>query len=133
MKLSEHFNNVFSYSQGVEQWCRNLYKDMSGNDMNYTFVSDFALDDFYGDTTRVEKLYERIKKEWMRNYKAFTEVCVSINLLAWANDKLSQQGIEGRETFTEFYSDLYYKAKDEFYEFYKYDNEAKDYFFSMTD
>jgi hypothetical protein len=133
MKLSEKFKNLFTYSQGVEKWCRKLYYEMTGNEMSYTFVSDMALEDFTGDTTKVDWIYNKIKKEWLKDYKAFTEVCISINLLAWANDKLSQQGIDDRDVFTNYYSELYYKARDEFYEYYKNDDEAKDYFFSMTD
>jgi hypothetical protein len=133
MKLTEYFKNQFSYSQGVEDWCRKLYYEMTGNKMSYTFVSDMALEDFTGDTTKVDWIYNKIKKEWLNDYKAFTEVCISINLLAWANDKLEQQGFDGRSIFTEYYSELYYKARDTFYEHYKGKSEEIDYFYSMTD
>ena len=106
---------------------------MTGNELSYTFVSDMALEDFTGDTTKVDWIYNKIKKEWLNDYKAFTEVCISINLLAWANDKLSQQGFDDRSVFTEYYSELYYKARDTFYDYYTNDLEKKDYFFSMTD
>ena len=133
MKLSDYFKNANSYSQGVEDWCRKLYYEMTGNKMSYTFVSDMALEDMTGDTSKVDWIYNKIKNEWLSDYKAFTEVCISINLLAWANDRLEQQGFDGRSIFTEYYSELYYKARDTFYDYYENDQEKKDYFFSMTD
>ena len=133
MEILDYFKNANSYSQGVEEWCRKLYYEMTGNKLSYTFVSDMALEDITGDTSKVDWIYNKIKNEWLSDYKAFTEVCISINLLAWANDRLEQQGFDGRSIFTEYYSELYYKARDTFYDYYKNDAEKKDYFFSMTD
>jgi hypothetical protein len=133
MKISEQFQNVFSYARGIETWCKGLYLELSGYELQYTFTSDLALVDWRGDVKEVEKSYKNILKQWSSDYKAFTELCIAINLLAWANEKLEQQGIDGRSKFTQFYSELYYKAKNEFYEKFKGQTEILDYFFNMTD
>lgn len=131
MKVQEKFKNVFTYAMGVEDWCKNLYKECSGNDLTYTFISDFAIADWYGKDSVMET-YENVLKSWGSDYKAFTEIVVALNLLSWANDALRQQGMEGRDEFVEIYSDLYYKARDEFYKKFKGDEE-RDWFFRMTD
>jgi hypothetical protein len=58
---------------------------------------------------------------------------MSLNVLSWANDQLAKQGIEGREKYIELYSELWFKAKDDFYKKYGKNEEACDYFFNMTD
>lgn len=129
MKVHEKFNNVFSYAAGIEAWCRECYP----SEMHYTFCSDFAIADWVGGKNSVMETYERVKNEWLSDYKAFTEVAVSINMLSWANNQLAEQGIEDREEFIQLYSELYYKARDDFYEKYSGNDEATEYFFEMTD
>ena len=133
MKLNEFFKNRFSYSQGVEAWCKALYEEMSGNQLTMTFASDLALEDWNGDTKSVYQLYKHIRKSWIDDYKAFAEVVIAINLLAWANDKLIKQGFENRESMRDFYSELYYESKKDYYKHYKGKLEECDYLYSMTD
>jgi hypothetical protein len=132
MKAQEFFKDVHHYAAGMEEWCKKLYDKLCGGKLEYTFVSDFAIGDWYGIDSAKET-YSRVKKSWLADYKAFTEVVISLNLLAWANDQLSKQGIEDRDQFTEFYSELYYTARDDYYKHYKGDQEKCDYIFSMTD
>jgi hypothetical protein len=132
MKLRDSFKNVFTYASGIEKWCKDFYYNMSGNKLNYTFCADFAIADWYGEKDLKES-YNRIKKSWISDYKAFTEVAISLNTLSWANDQLMKQGIDGREKYIELYSELWYQAKDDFYEKYSGNDEACDYFFNMTD
>ena len=105
---------------------------MSGNKLQYTFCSDFAIADWRGESA-VRETFKRVIKSWGTSYKAFTEIVLAINLLSWANDRLVQQGITDREKWVEFYSELYYDTKDEFYTKYDGNDEATDYFFNMTD
>jgi hypothetical protein len=131
MKVNEFFKNVFSYANGIEQWCKNFLMQTSGTKLTYTFTHDFAIADWYGEKS-VRESYNRIKKSWISDYKAFTEVAMSLNVLSWANDQLAKQGIEGREKYIELYSELWFKAKDDFYKKYGKNEEACDYFFNMT-
>jgi len=74
-----------------------------------------------------------VKREWIKDYKAFTEVVMALNLLSWANVQLKEQGIEGREDFINLYSDMYYQARDDFYKEWEGNEEATSYFFHTTD
>ena len=58
---------------------------------------------------------------------------MSLIYLAYANDQLRKQGVEDREKFIELYEKLFYEAKELFYEHYKDNEEAQDYFFEWTD
>ncbi len=129
MILHEKFSNVFSYAAGMEEWVNNAYPL---GPLNYTFVNDFAIADWY-NAKSVRETYERVKEEWLSNYKAFTEVVVALNQLSWAHNQLKEQGIDGRDEFIQLYSDLYYKSRDDFYDKHRGNEEATDYFFEMTD
>ena len=130
MKVQQGFKNVFTYAFGVESWSRRFLPNYA---WAYTFVSDFAIADFLDGAKAVKDTYRRIMQSYASNYKALTEIVISINVLSWANDALSRQGYEGREEFIKLYSDLYYKAKDKFYKLYGKDKEKSNYFFEMTD
>lgn len=131
MKLKEFFKNVLSYAAGMENWVDHHY-EMTGYKRKYTFVSDFAIADWYGRDTVMET-YKRVKKDWIKDYKAFTEVVMALNLLSWAHDALKRQGIEGRDEWVKLYSDLYCKAEDDFYKKWEGNEEATSYFFHTTD
>lgn len=128
-QLREGFKNANTYAAGMEIWVKNNYP----SEMKYTFSADFARMDWLMGIKGVLDTYELIKKGWLDNYKAFTEAVVSINMLAWAHYQLKQQGYDGRDTFIELYTDLYHQATNDFYEYYKDNEEARCYFFQMTD
>jgi len=128
MKVQQGFQNVFSYAYGVEDWVnKSLPKPLE-----FTFASDFAIADWYGES-EVLDTYERVKEAWLDDYKAFTEVVVAVNMLSWANDALTRQGYDDRERFVKLYSDLYYKARNDFYDKYEGNEQACNHFFEMTD
>ena len=132
MVIQDYFDNVFSYAFGVEKWIKDYFNEVGFNS-EYTFASDLAMVDWYEDKDEVKKTYNTIKNNWITSYKAFTEVVMCINLLSWANDKLKQQGFDDRDKWVDFYSELYYKARDDFYEKWGDNDEACSYFFTCTD
>jgi hypothetical protein len=129
MRVQQSFQNVFSYAFGVEKWVND---SLPLGPLKYTFASDFAIADWCG-ADDVRDTYERVKQSWLGDYKVFTEVVIALNMLSWANSALRKQGFEDRDEFVQLYSELYYKAKDDFYAKYGNDREACDYFFEMTD
>ena len=130
MKLKEFFKHgVFNYALDMENWCKKFYP----LELKYTFCHDFAIADWVSGVSGVKETYQRVKKSWLSDYKAFTEVVVSLNLLAWAHNQLMEQGIEDREQFVQLYSDLYHQATNDFYEKHGKNQEACDHFFNMTD
>ena len=132
MKVQEYFNDVFNYAYGVEEWIKKYFKSVN-YEIEYTFASDLALVDWYGKQEDVKETYQRIKNNWIDDYKAFTEAVMCINMLSWANDQLIKQGFDDREEWVEFYSELYYQARDDFYNKYENNEESCDYFFKTTD
>ena len=129
-QLNQGFKNAMTYAAGMEKW---VNKTLPGGKLKYTFVSDFARIDWMFGKQGVLDTYQSIKNSWLDNYKAWTEVVIAVNMLAWAHDNLREQGYAGREPFIELYSDLYYKAKDAFYEKYTGDEEKCHYFSHMMD
>jgi hypothetical protein len=129
-------NDVSKYAGIAEIWVKKYFQSV-GYKMGYTFVQDFAIADWDGGTKDVNETYGRVKKEWIDNYKAFTEAVMSINMLAWFYDQLIKQGVEREdiscEEIMDFYSELYYKAREDFYNKYENDEEACHYFFETTD
>ena len=113
----------------MEEWVNN---SLPLGPLNYTFVNDFAIADWYG-TKDVKETYDRVKKEWLSDYKAFTEVVIALNMLSWAHSALEKQGIDNRDEFVRLYADMYYKARADFYAQHEKNQNACDYFFEMTD
>jgi hypothetical protein len=133
MRVSEYFANVFSYAAGLEAWVQKYFNSIGSYKLKYTFVHDFAIADWCSGTNGIRDTYNKLLKEYGKDYKAFTELVMSINMLSWANDTLTKQGIDDRDKFGIYYSDLYYESRDKFYDTFKGNTEACDYFFEMTD
>lgn len=129
MILQEQFRNVMSYAAGIEHWVNN---QLPLGPLKFTFAADFAIADWYGES-EVKDTYKRVKESWLNDYKAFTEVVIALNMLSWANYALKNQGIDGRDTFVELYAKMYHQAMDDFYDKYRDNPTACDYFFEMTD
>ena len=81
-QLYQGFKNVFTYSAGMQQWVNNNLPAKP----EYTFAGDFAIADWMEGKSGVLETYNRVKKEWLNNYKAFTDAAVSINMLSWAHN-----------------------------------------------
>ena len=105
---------------------------MGSNELQYSFANDFAIADWRG-VSAVKDTYRVAITEHSDNYKALTEIVITLNLLSWAHDKLRKQGYDGREKFIALYVELYYKAKDHFYNVFAENDEAKRWFWEMTD
>ena len=127
MNITERFGNVLRYSASIGEMCRSMYP---GN-LEYTFCSDFATADWFGEKS-VRDTYSRVKKNWGNDYKTATEIVVALNLLAWVYDGLSSE-YEGCVSRSMMYSQMYHEAVDWFHEKYKDDREALEWFFEMTD
>ena len=128
-QVKKEFKSVFSYAYGVEDW---VNRNLPLGPLKFTFASDFAIADWYSRDD-VEDTYKRVKKAWIGDYKAFTEVVIALNMLSWANVALRDQGFAGRDDLITLYADLYYRAMDDFYAKYEGNTVACDYFLKMTD
>ena len=132
MDIKERFNDVFRYAFSAEAWVKSYFASI-GFECDHTFVSDLCIADWLGNDSAVIDTYKKFVKEWGEDYKTFTEIVMCINLLSWFNNKLIDEGIEGREKWVDFYGDLYYTARGSFYEKFRNNEEACDWFFNCTD
>lgn len=95
-----------------------------------TFYGDLTIAEQYGPDA-VKETYNKVCKEWIGNYKYFTEFVMCLNHKAWAHCD------EGNTELSRLYSDLYYDAEDLFYDYYDGNSpeneEARNYHFDITD
>ena len=133
--------DVFSYANWCEMNWRNNLANMSGYEPITTFFSDLSIAEFVSGAEGVKDTYKRIVKEWLRDYKFFTEFVICLNHKAWEMSARAEQGNDCRFKYDEcvtlcrLYSDLYYDATDIFYKKYDSDEHEKEreYFFEVTD
>lgn len=138
--------NVMAAAANWQHWYENFCKNesFSGIESITTFMSDFTIADFYG-LKSVKETYERVEKNWLSDYKFWTELCCVLchksNMWYGSEDKPDYYWVDDdgylkhpvNLEMSKLYSDLYYKAKDLFYEKYGEDKEACEYFFNVTD
>lgn len=91
-----------------------------------TFYSDLTIAELVEGAKGVKGTFNDVVKSWLDDYKYFTEFVMSLNYKAWEHANTNQR-------LSELYSDLYYKADEMFYEHYAENEEAKDYYFNVTD
>ena len=131
--LQQKFKNAMQYSKGVDGWCKALYNEMTDCTLSESFCAQFALVDWDDDLDLLQTFYGIVKEKYLKDYKKFTEIVISINLLKWANDRFVIDGLPEREKFTKFYKELYYVARSDYYRFYRGCQEECDYLYSMSD
>lgn len=140
--------NVFQYATIVEMnWKANL-NEMSGFEPKYTFYHDFAIAEFCQskglDKNAIKKTYNEVIKSWGNNYKALTEIILVLNHKCWAffADENKDNSVDGNylgiskeksNVISKMYQDLYEKADAFFFEKFADNEEAKDYYFEVTD
>lgn len=130
MKLYEKFTDVHAYAASMEAWCLSVVSEFTDIELIHTFATDLAIADWYG-VNDVMDTYERIKQQWIADYKTFAEAVITINLMALAHSQLSKQGVDDRGIFSKLYIALYVKAKKDYFDYYKGNMEASDYLFTM--
>lgn len=95
-----------------------------------TFHTDFALALMFGHNAVLET-YDRVKKEWLSSPDYWTAAVVAINILSW------QCYERNKQSECDLFSDLYYRARDDFYNYYASDSASdkliRQYFFDITD
>lgn len=121
--------NVFEYAAREEGLFeanigRTGYKRLT------TFYSDLSIAEWYSPES-VKETYETVCGEWIDDYKYFTEFVMCLNWKSW------EHADRGNNELSSLYSDLYYRARDLFYEHYEGDDPEKkkavNYFFETTD
>lgn len=78
-----------------------------------TFANDLAIAECFGDDAILDT-YRRAVKEWIGDYKYMTELIMVLNWLCWFWHDCDRADVE----LSGIYADLYYAARDAFYEHY---------------
>lgn len=118
------FTNVFTYAAGCQNSFENQMREI-GQEPISTFFSDLSIAEWIGDESVVDTI-KRAKDSWKADYKMLTELIIATNWKSWqwarVDKKLCSLYVEQYELLDRF-----------FYELYKHDKEAADYYFRMTD
>lgn len=140
--------NVFQFSALAEMnWKANLAQ-MSGFEPKYTFYHDFAIAEFcreyMNDKKAIENTYNDVIKSWGDNYEALVEIILVLNHKSWAFfvDENKENSVDGKylgiskeksNVIGRLYAELYEKADAVFFEKFKGNEKANDYYFNVLD
>ena len=129
---------IFEYAFKTEQiFFKNVLAE-NGYECFTTFYSDLTLAECAEGKKGVEDTIKNVIRNWLGDYKYFTEFIMAINMKSWEMAYRQKKNMpaphkENPEELGKFYAEQYYALKDKFYEHYKGNEEACDYFFNTTD
>lgn len=132
MEVKEVFFSSEDYASSIANYVRTYFQG-NGYNLLTPAAYELALAEWIGGLEDVRKVYTNLYKRYASDYKKFTDLVMQVNMLSWANNTLIRQGFDGRGEYLEFYSELYYEARDSFYDTYSGNEEACDYYFNTTD
>ncbi|MDY5968650.1 MAG: hypothetical protein SPJ13_01340 [Bacteroidales bacterium] len=103
-----------------EQVSGNGYKPFT------TFYSDLTIADVFG-MKAVKDTYKRVCKSWLDNYKYFAEFIMALNIKCWYWYQ------NGNQDLSLLYHDLYYDAKNKYFDTHTENKEAISYYYDNVD
>lgn len=130
MNLEEYFGDLEFYTSLAEDSIKKRL-DNIGFKCEHSFIKDFMSAE-WDDLEKVEDVYSKLKEDWLSDYKAWTEVAVCLNYIAWFHDILIQAGMDYSYDAEDLYTELYHRATIEFNRKYKGNDEALDYYYEQT-
>ncbi len=119
------FKNVFTYSAGAEVWFKKIMATL-GYECISTFYYDLSIAEYVSGEKGVKDTIRNVKKSWISDHKMFTEFALALayKAIQWENVDVE---------LSQFYGDAYYEVRDYYYDHYKNNEDAKTYFFNVTD
>lgn len=110
----------------------------------YAKLSEGEFDILNNPTTTTEEAHNAIVNMvnelfdyYKADYKKLTEFCLCVNWKSWSHYESIETPCEltkeERENVAQTYADLWYEVRDKFYDLYRNNEDATDYFFRMTD
>lgn len=119
------YPNVFAYAASCERnFERNLRSDYS---RKTTFFSDFSIAEWCGGKDGVIDTFQRAINDWKSNIEYFAELILCVNIKAWEHFD------NGNSGYADLYSNLYYIAKDAYFDTFKGNEEAMQYYYDFID
>ena len=104
----------------VENW---RIEEETGYKPMTTIYMDFSIADKFG-AEAVKDTFHKVFKEWKKNYKYMTELCLALNWKIW-------RWYKQNDTLAKIYNDLWHKVNDWCYDNLK--DEELEYFYQVTD
>ena len=120
----DKYTNVLTYTAGCNTYFKSYCASVGYNGFT-TFFGDLGTAEWYG-LVSVKETYKNIVRDWLDNYKYFTEFVIALNVKSW-------YWYQKDDDLCRLYCELYYKAIDDFHEHYKENEEAERYFYLTTD
>ena len=120
----------------------NNLADMGCFKPKYTFYGDFSIAEFcevyMRDKNAVKKTFNNVIRYWSGDYKCLTEIILVLNHKSWSfaqnvDSHYLNCGDDWRKHYTKLYTELYYKAVEKFFKLYNKDEDAKRYYYEITD
>ena len=124
--------SIEAFASVAESWVYSYFEQV-GFRHKYSFVFKLAESERDGKESDVRKAYENLLEKHGNDFKAFTEIVMCVNLMAWFHAQLEREGVPEAEKWGVFYSDLYDDANERFYQRFEGNEEACDYYFECTD
>ena len=113
------------------RWCEyNMEKNLFRIKREYTFTSDLSIAEWFLPIEGIEATFDTIKRcleLCYDDFKAFGELVVTVNLKAW------EHAARKNESWSKWYSEMYYLLKDLYFEHFTGNEEAIDYYFEYVD
>lgn len=91
-----------------------------------TFMSDFSIAEWYSKSALVDTL-KRAVSEWKDNIEYMAEMILVLNSKSWEMDSRLHDG------WCRLYSELYYAFKDFYFDYFKGNDEAMQYYYDYID
>ena len=91
-----------------------------------TFFGDFSIAEALSGAAGVRDTFARSWEAWKGDYKYLTELIVVLNHKIWEQVNTDME-------LAKVYDELWRKADDDFYTLFADNEEAKDYYFRVTD
>lgn len=112
-EFAKKAGGLFQYARAMEHIFERVTAENSLGEYQRktTFVNDFAIAECFGDSSILDT-YRRALRDWLSSYEYATELAMSLNHLSWF------WHYNGEPDLSRLYADLYYKARDAFYEYY---------------
>ena len=99
--------------------------EMNGYEPKTTFWNDFSIADMFG-VEGVKDTYNRAKEGWKDNIEYMTEFAMVLNHKSWQHNGKNQ-------TLCSLYSELWIEIDNFIFEHFKDNEEALNYYMSVTD
>lgn len=126
--------NVLAYMAAEQAAWDSFTEDMGYNRIT-TFYGDLSVAECFG-LNNIRESYNSIMKEWLGNVEYITEFIMCLNHKIWEfyeGKQLLNCGLEKSKSIAQLYDELWNDAVQKFFERYKDDEDAKEYYYRVTD